>query len=233
MSFETPPRWSGSPSGRVDDVFEGTWRYQLVAFHGSHRLQPLVGDELMLDPRGEDRTFHGGGEVLGGNLAACELVGQPVEMVPTQQGQCVGAAGPRFRTERVSIEAGEDGLGSGEGFGEFASQLLSPLRLEVPGECLALTAPVVDAGRDGRIGRRGQHQSGRRPWQGRGVAAVCCTTNLLGPVQGIQDRITVCLGALVEGTEKASVSVVVLRERGLGGAGGERRRPPLPWPATG
>lgn len=27
MSFETPPEWSGSPSGRDDDVFEGTWRY--------------------------------------------------------------------------------------------------------------------------------------------------------------------------------------------------------------
>ena len=27
MSFETPPGWSGSPSGRVDDGLEGTWRY--------------------------------------------------------------------------------------------------------------------------------------------------------------------------------------------------------------
>lgn len=26
MSFVTPPEWSGSPSGRVDDAFEGTWR---------------------------------------------------------------------------------------------------------------------------------------------------------------------------------------------------------------
>lgn len=26
MSFETPPEWNGSPSGRIDDGLEGTWR---------------------------------------------------------------------------------------------------------------------------------------------------------------------------------------------------------------
>src|SRR5690606_4759975 len=31
MSFETPPEWSGSPSGRVDDGHEGTWRRPAVA----------------------------------------------------------------------------------------------------------------------------------------------------------------------------------------------------------
>lgn len=60
MSFETPPGWSGSPSGRVDDVSEGTWQHRQPCrwpqgHQGSHvrcllpSLSP-VGPEISSQP---------------------------------------------------------------------------------------------------------------------------------------------------------------------------------------